>query len=259
MSEPLSARKITDPLQKRAWRLGFYGLCRRWPEVCDRPDTSAIIELEEQERRDRSLERRVLASNIGRFKQMADFDWAWPDEIDRAAIQDLLTLSFVSERLNPVLIGPNGVGKTMISKNIAYRALMAGHSVLFTSASKLLGQLAETDSPSKRRRQITALGRLDLLCIDEVGHLTYDSRFADLLYEVVNERYEQRPTLISTNRPFREWDEIFPGKATTVTIIERLTHRSEIVKIVAKSYRHHESEQAKIQRATERAARQKGG
>lgn len=256
MTEHVTARNIADPLQKLAWNLGFYGLCRRWAEVKDLPEIKHIVELEEKERAERSLENRIRLSKISRFRPMADFDWQWPTEIDRLAIDDLLTLKFVKEGLNPILIGPNGVGKTMIAKNLAHRALLAGHTVRFTTAAAMLGQLAETDSASLRHRLMSALHKLDFLAIDEVGQLSYDTRFADLFYEVISCRYEQqRPTLISTNKEFTQWDEIFPSKSTTVTIVERLIHRSEIIQIKGPSYRKFEAEERARARAAARAER----
>ena len=111
----LSARKITDPLQKRAWKLGLYGLCAHCGEFADRDLLERIVIMEETERKKRTLERRVSESKIGAFKPLADFDWNWPSRIDREAIEDLLSLEFLGEALNPILIGPNGVGKTMIA------------------------------------------------------------------------------------------------------------------------------------------------
>ena len=258
MNEQTTARSITDPTQKLAWNLGFYGLCRRWAAVKDMPEIRQILELEEKERGERSLENRVRLSKIGRFAPMADFDWKWPAEIDRLAVEELLTLQFLKEALNPILVGPNGVGKTMIAKNLAHRALLDGHTVRFITAAAMLGQLAETDSPSVRRRQILALHKLDFLVIDEVGQLSYDNRFADLFYEVISERYEhQRATLISTNKPFGQWDEIFPSKSTTVTIIERLTHRSEIIQIKGPSYRRHEADERARAKAAARVTKGK--
>ena len=209
----LTARKITDPLQKRAWQLGLYGLCAHWGEFADRDLLERIVIMEETERKKRTLERRVGDSKIGAFKPLADFDWAWPGRIDREAIEDLMSLEFLGEALNPILIGPNGVGKTMIAQNIAHRALLAGHTVRFTTASQLLGNLAAQDGPAARGRKLKELARHDLLVIDEIGYLSYDNQFADLLFDVVSLRYRQRSTLVTTNRPFQEWGDIFPNAA----------------------------------------------
>ena len=169
----------------------------------------------------------------------------------------MLGLEFLGEALNPILIGPNGVGKTMIAQNIAHRALLAGHTVRFTTASQLLGNLAAQDGPAARGRKMKELARHDLLVIDEIGYLSYDNQFADLLFDVVSLRYRQRSTLVTTNRPFQEWGDIFPNAACVVTLVDRLTHCAEVVKIEANSYRLREAEERAAQKATARAARRK--
>ncbi len=253
----LSARKITDPLQKRAWKLGLYGLCAHWGEFADRDLLERIVMMEETERKKRTLERRVSESKIGAFKPLADFDWNWPSRIDREAIEDLLSLEFLGEALNPILIGPNGVGKTMIAQNIAHRALLAGHTVKFTTASQLLGNLATQDGPAARGRKLKELARWDLLVIDELGYLSYDNQFADLLFEVVSMRHRVRATMLTTNRPFQEWGDIFPHAQCVVTLIDRLTHCAEVVKIEANSYRLREAEERAASKAAVRAARRR--
>ena len=124
-----------------------------------------LCQAELRERIRRSLERRLRLSGIKRFKPMADFDWDWPKKIDRDIIERALTLDFIREGRNLILIGANGLGKTMIAKNIAYAAVMAGHSVLFRTAADILEDL-ECDSPELRRRKLRAYARPHLLCID---------------------------------------------------------------------------------------------
>jgi DNA replication protein DnaC len=201
-----------------------------------------LCQAELRERHRRSLERRLRLSGIKRFKSMADFDWDWPKKIDRDIIERALTLDFVKEGRNLILIGANGLGKTMIAKNIAYAAVMAGHSVLFRTAADILEDL-ECDSPELRRRKLRAYARPHVLCIDEVGYLSYDNDAADLLYQVVNRRYEQRSIVITTNRIFKEWNEVFPNASCIITLLDRLTHHADVTVIKGDSYRVRESEQ----------------
>lgn len=201
-----------------------------------------IVRMESAERARRSLERRMHLSRIGRFKPMADFDWNWPTEIDRELIERALTLDFLRDGRNLILVGNNGLGKTMIAKNIAHAAVQAGHSVLFRTAADILEDL-QCDSPELRRRKLRGYGRPALLCIDEVGYLSYDSNAADLLYQVVNRRYEQRSILITTNKAFREWNQVFPNASCIVTLLDRLTHHADATVIRGKSYRVRESEE----------------
>ena len=130
----------------------------------------------------------------------------------------------------------------MITKNIAFLAVNAGFSVLFRTASDLLADLACADSPERRRRRLAFYGRADLVCIDEVGYLSYDDRAADLLYEVVNRRYERRSLLITTNLPFARWNTVFPNATCLTTLLDRLTHHADVTVVEGPSYRTFESQ-----------------
>jgi DNA replication protein DnaC len=201
-----------------------------------------VVKTESAERSRRSLERRLRMSGIKKFKPIADFDWAWPDKIERDVVERALTLDFLGEARNLILVGPNGLGKTMIAQNLCHAAVLAGHSVLFRSATALLEDL-HRQSPEGRRRRLRTLANVGLLCIDEVGYLSFDDKAADLLYEVVNRRYERKPVILTTNRPFKEWNEVFPNATCIVTLLDRLLHHAEVTAVEGKSYRVRESEQ----------------
>jgi DNA replication protein DnaC len=201
-----------------------------------------IAQAELAERSRRSLQRRLRLSGIKSFKPMADFDWSWPSKIEREVIGRALTLDFLSEVRNLVLVGRNGVGKTMIAQNICHAAVLAGHSVLFRSASALLDDL-HRQSPEGRRSRLRTYANAGLVCIDEVGYLSFDDKAADLLYEVVNRRYERKPLILTTNRPFKEWNEVFPNATCIVTLLDRLLHHADVTVIEGDSYRKRESEQ----------------
>src|SRR6266446_2722262 len=201
-----------------------------------------LAKAEASERSRRSLERRLRISGIKRFKPMADFDWSWPAKIERDIIERALTLDFLGETRNLILVGRNGLGKTMIAQNIAHAAVLAGHTVLFRSAAALLEEL-HRQSPEGRRRKLRGYANVGLLCIDEVGYLSFDDKAADLLYEVVNRRYERKPVILTTNRPFKEWNEVFPSATCIVTLLDRLLHHAEVTVIEGDSYRVRESEQ----------------
>ncbi|MCP4239948.1 MAG: ATP-binding protein [bacterium] len=240
-------------LRQRANDLGLHGLLMHFDEVSDAGWLPWLIDIEEQERARRSLERRVKTAKLGRFKPIADFDWDWPKKIDRAHLDELFTLKFVTEGANIVLLGPNGVGKTMLSKNLAHRCLMGGHSVRFTTASAMLNALAAEDSASALERRLRRLCRPRVLCIDEVGYLSYGNRHADLLFEVVTRRYEVgKPVVVTTNKAFRSWSEVFPNATCVVTLVDRLVHRSEVVAIEGESYRLKEAQERKARRNRQR-------
>jgi DNA replication protein DnaC len=189
-----------QPLRTRAEALHLHGLLAHWPEATDADWVETLLTWEEQERTHRSLERRLQAAHIGRFKPLCDFDWDWPKRIDRVAIEALISLDFLADATNVVLVGPNGIGKSTLARNIAHHAVIQGHTVLFTSASQLLGELAAIDSDSALRRRLRHYAAPTLLGIDEVGYLSYGNRHADLLFELISRRYEHKSTLVTTNR-----------------------------------------------------------
>ncbi len=241
-----------DALRRRAEALHLHGLLAHWNEVAAADWLPRLLDWEEHERRRRSLERRLKEAQIGCFKPLCDFDWSWPKRCNRAAIEALMGLDFVTDLANVVLVGPNGVGKSMIAQNIAYQALLAGHTALFTSAGQLLGDLCALDSDSALRRRLRHYARPQVLVIDEVGYLSYSNRHADILFELVSRRYQVRSTLITTNRPFAEWHEVFPNAACVVSLIDRLVHNAEVIAIEGESYRLKEARERTEQRARRR-------
>ncbi len=242
------------PLRERAAALQLSGLIAHWDELLDTQSDwlEALITWEENERNDRGLRRRLRNARIGHFKPMADFDWDWPTACDRAAITELMILGFLHDKSNVVLVGGNGVGKTMIAQNLAHQCVLRGRSALFANAAAMLGELAAQDSDNALRRKLRHYTRPDLLVIDEVGYLSYGTRHADLLFEIINRRYETKSTVVTTNRPFAEWNEVFPNAACVVSIIDRLVHHAEIIQIEGQSYRHKEAQERTEQRRAER-------
>ena len=232
---------MSDALRLRAQALRMHGLLAHWFEVIDTPWLAPLLQWEEDERARKSLERRLKAAHLGRFKPLCDFDWNWPKRCDRQAVEAFMTLEFLQDATNIAILGPNGVGKTTLARNLAYQALLHGHTVCFTTAGALLGELAAIDSDSLLRRRLHHYATPHLLVIDEIGYLSYSNRHADLLFELVTRRYEQRSILITTNRSFSEWGEVFPGAACVVSIIDRLLHHAEIISIEGESFRLKES------------------
>lgn len=243
-----------DPLMERAKILQLHGLIAHWEEIDQTGWIEPLIQWEEQERARRGLERRLKSAHLGRFKSLADFDWQWPSQCDRQAVEELMQLTFMEEIANVVLVGPNGVGKSTIARNIAHQAVLAGHTVRFTSAGQLLNELAAQDGDNALRRRLALYARPRLLVIDEVGYLSYSNRHADLLFEIISRRYEEKSTLITTNRPFSEWNEVFPNAACVVSLIDRLVHHAEIIHIKAESFRLKEAKEHAELRQKQRAA-----
>jgi len=208
-----------------------------------------IVDLESDDRAKKSLDRRFARSHVGRFKPIADYDWSWPEQIDRPAIEAALRLDFLDGARNVILVAPNGLGKTMIAKNVAHQAIVAGHSVLFVTAAQMLLDLSAQDSARALDRRLKHYARPRLLCIDEIGYLSYDNRNADLLYEVIARRYEQKSLVLTTNLAFADWPTIFPNASSATALIDRVIHHADVTAIEGKSFRKREAEAARSRRA----------
>jgi DNA replication protein DnaC len=215
-----------------------------------------LARLEAQERARKSVERRLARAHLGRFKPIADFDWNWPKEIDRAAIERALQLGFLERGENLVLVATQGLGKTMIAKNLAHAAVLAGATAIFTTAADLLLDLAKQETARALDRRLRHYAQPTLLAIDELGYLAYDNHAADLLFQIVSRRYERRSIVLTTNLVFADWNTVFPNAACATALIDRLTHHAEVLVIKGESYRRREAELA--QKARRRGERARG-
>lgn len=235
--------------------LGLHALAEGWSDLVDfvtrqRMTPVQILEhlvtTETEARGRRSLERRSQRAQLGRFKPIADFDWTWPRALDRELVESALRLEFLTEPRNVVLVAPQGLGKTMLAQNIAHQAILAGHSVLFTTAAKMLVDLGSVQgTPHLFEQRLRKYTRVGLLVCDEVGYLSYDSKAADLLFQVVSARHEKRPLVLTTNLAFQDWPTIFPNASCTVALIDRVLHHADVIAIEGNSYRRREAEARK--------------
>jgi DNA replication protein DnaC len=212
----------------------------------------ALVVAEEAERKRRSLERRSRRCRVAKFVPMADFDWSWPKTIPRQPIEAALTLDFVDAAENIVLIGPAGVGKTMIAKTLVHSAVLKGYSALFITAAELLNDLAKRETAAALERRLKFYCQSTaLLCIDEVGYISYESRGADLLFQILSRRHEKRSLVLTSNLAFSDWHTVFPNAACTVAMIDRLVEHASIIEIDGTSWRKRNAEK----KATSRAAK----
>jgi DNA replication protein DnaC len=243
----------SDPLAESLMQLRLYGCLARIDEIREEPWLERVMAIEREERTRRSLVHRNHLAGVGAFKPLCDFDWAWPKSIDRAQVEDLFSLRFIAEGENVVVLGPNGVGKTMLLRNLAHRALHDGRAVVVRTASDLLADLAKQESSVARARRLEAYVRPHLLCVDEVGYLSYDVRHADLLFEVVTRRHEKKRSIVlTTNKAFAEWPTTFPNAACVVALVDRLINRADVVVIDGDSYRLREAEERQRAKASAR-------
>lgn len=227
-----------DILLTRAKDLKLHGIVSHWEEINESIKVKELLDWEETERTNRSLERRLNSARIGHhYKPLANFDWDWPKKCDRELIEELMQLAFLKDATNVIISGPSGVGKTTIVRNIAHQTLLRGHTVLFTTAADMLNELTAQDGDNALRRRIKHYAKPTLLIIDEVGYLSYSNRHADLLFQITAQRYQEKSTMITTNKPFSEWGEMFPNASCVVSLIDRLVHNSEIINIEGPSFR----------------------
>jgi DNA replication protein DnaC len=165
------------------------------------------------------------------------YDFSYPKNIDKEAVMKAGSLQFLADRTNCVFLGPSGVGKTHLANAIGHLACMRGHRVRFTTAADLVNDLVAAQSRNGLHRRLAIWASYELLLLDELGYLSFDARGADLLYQVLNRRYQRASTIVTTNLPFKDWGKLFHNSAAASAIADRLVHRGLLIHIQGKSRR----------------------
>ena len=197
-----------------------------------------LVEGETALRENRSIERRVRNARFPVLKTLEDFQWSWPRKINRPQIQNLFRLAFIATHTNVVLIGNVGLGKTHLSIALGHAACLNGHTVLFTTAIDIVNTLAAAQAAGRLKRELARYLKPALLVVDELGYLPIDKHGADLLFQIISQRYERAPMVITTNRAYKHWSQIFNNDSTlTSAILDRVLHHAETVIIEGKSFR----------------------
>lgn len=197
-----------------------------------------LIEGEFLERRQKSIQRRIKAARFPVLKTLDDFDWNWPRKINRMQIQNLFRLEFIEQKANVVFLGTAGLGKTHLATALGYAACLEGHSVLFADAIAVVNDLTAAQQSGQIKRAIKKYLSPQVLHLDEIGYLAIDQRGADLLFQVISQRYERGSIIITTNKPFKQWPSIFANDSTIASaVLDRLLHHAESVVIEGRSYR----------------------
>ncbi len=199
---------------------------------------SSLVQGEIDLRHDRATGRRVKGARFPVIKTMDQFSWSWPKKINKMAVQNLFRLKFLEDRSNVILLGTVGLGKTHIATALGYAACLSGKSVLFTTAVDTINTLAAAQAANRLKSELKKYLGPSLLILDELGYLPIDKHGADLLFQVISQRYERGSTIITSNRAFKQWPEIFNNDSTlTSAILDRLLHHAETQVIEGKSYR----------------------
>lgn len=197
-----------------------------------------LAEGEAHRREDRSTEHRVKAARFPVLKTLEAFQWSWPTKINRLQVQNLFRLAFVQEKSNVIFLGNVGLGKSHLSIALGHAACLRGYSVLFTTAVDIVNTLATAHSGGGFKREITKYLKPRVLIIDELGYLPIDKAGADSLFQVISQRYERGAIIITSNRVYKRWPEIFNNDSTlTSALLDRLLHHAETVLIEGKSFR----------------------
>lgn len=197
-----------------------------------------LVEGEAQLRQDRAHERRIRLARFPVRKTLDQFDWSWPRKINRLQIQNLFRLQFIDNAANVVFIGGVGLGKTHLAIALGYTACQHGYATLFASAIDIVNTLIAAQASGRLKTDLNRYVRARVLIIDELGYLPIDKSGADLLFQIISQRYERGSTVITTNRVFKKWPEIFNNDSTlTSAVLDRLLHHAETVTLEGKSFR----------------------
>jgi len=197
----------------------------------------SLLEAEEQGKIRRRGERLTCAANFESVKRLSDIDYSFNPSLDPNKIEELGRLGFMERHENVIIIGPPGVGKSMIASGIGKNACDKGYKVLFVNAKDLVDRLYEDMQNGKLRETIDYIVKIPLLIVDELSYLKMDRERESLFFQIIRQRYEKSSLIITTNLPMGRWDEIFTGKLAATAILDRLVHHCHVISITGESYR----------------------
>jgi len=197
-----------------------------------------LIEGEYNDQRQRRVAARIKSARFPVIKTLEQFNWTWPKKINRLAVQNLFRLEFVAQNANVVFLGNVGTGKSHLATALGYAACLEGHSVLFAGAIEVINDLQAAQKNGGLKRALKKYLRPEIVILDEVGYLPIDQKGADLLFQVISQRYERGSILLTTNKPFKQWGSIFNNDSTIASaVLDRLLHHAETIVIEGASYR----------------------
>jgi len=197
-----------------------------------------LVEGEAAQRQDRARQRRVQQARFPVLKALQQFDFTWPTKINRPQVQNLFRLKFIEDKAHAVFVGPVGLGKSHLAVALGYAACLAGFRVRFATAVEIVNSLSAAEKAGRFLPELKKYTRPDVLIMDELGYLPIDKHGADLLFQIISQRYEHGSIVLTTNKVFKDWPSIFNNDSTlTSAILDRLLHHAETIVIEGKSYR----------------------
>lgn len=198
----------------------------------------SLVQGEADLRWDNSIKRRIRMARFPVIKTLDQFQWTWPKKINRPQVQHLFSLDFIDRKANAILLGGVGLGKTHLATALGYEACLRGYTVLFSTAVDVINTLSAAQATGQLKNGLKTYLKPSLLVLDELGYLPIDKHGADLLFQVISCRYEKGAIVITSNRAYKDWPEIFNNDATlTSAILDRVLHHADTLVIEGKSYR----------------------
>jgi DNA replication protein DnaC len=196
-----------------------------------------LIQIEEEGKQKRLEKRLILKAGFDFIKTLDDIEYSFNESINYQKIKELGTLSFMERNENIIIIGPPGVGKSMIATGIGINACKAGKTVMFVNAKELMDKLSDSLIKNTLKQSLRALSKVQLLVIDELSYLKMDKEKESIFFQVIRQRYEKSSLIITTNLPISRWNEVFTGQLAATAILDRLVHHCHVISITGDSFR----------------------
>ncbi len=237
---------VTLRIKDAAERLHLANLQDNLGSLCERADGAQmgylefldlVLEEESGLKDGRRFRNALKLSGLPHHKTIDEFDFAFQPDLDKRKVRDLASLEFVESKSNVALLGPPGVGKTMLAVALAVAACQAGYSIYFTSLDDLVRNLREAENGGRFAKKLQTYLKPSVLVVDEVGYLPLSRADANMVFQMVSRRYEKGSIVVTSNKSFGEWGQVFGDDVLATAILDRLLHHCEVISINGPSYR----------------------